>query len=395
MRLRRRAAGLLLGAGVLFIIGTNVQAGWLFVLAALLLGALAAGMVLPLAALRGLHVELIAPDETRQHGEASIDLAVWNRGRVTRWGVVAHDAHLGGACVFVGTVRPGERVVVTTVRYAPRRGEAHTAWVELRSAAPFGVAERRARRAADARTLVLPQVWPLGPLGFVDTAVATEPAARTEPRRGHGPDYLTVRHYRPGDPMRQVHWGLTARHGQLMVREMEEERTPRLAVFVDTEGGDAEALDGCCAVAASIIDAATATGAGVRCVAAVQHGLDVVTRRHHLELQRWLARLSSSGTAAATAIGWLGDGAVWGVGTLVLIFPVWAGRRLQPVCAAIEDLRALGIRVVAVPVLAGDEALDWRPLRAAGAEVFSWRAGSDLDLALGGVQPAVRAAVGA
>ena len=39
MRLRRRAIGLLVGAGVLFFLGTNVQAGWLFVLAAMLLGA--------------------------------------------------------------------------------------------------------------------------------------------------------------------------------------------------------------------------------------------------------------------------------------------------------------------------------------------------------------------
>ena len=32
MRVRRRAIGLLLGAGVLYLIGTNAQAGWLFVL---------------------------------------------------------------------------------------------------------------------------------------------------------------------------------------------------------------------------------------------------------------------------------------------------------------------------------------------------------------------------
>ena len=54
MRPSKRAVGLLLGAGILFLIGTNVQAGWLYVLAALLLGALAAGLVLPFAALRGL-----------------------------------------------------------------------------------------------------------------------------------------------------------------------------------------------------------------------------------------------------------------------------------------------------------------------------------------------------
>ena len=49
VRLRKRAASLLMGAVVLFLIGTNVQAGMLFVLAALLLGAAAAGAVLPAA----------------------------------------------------------------------------------------------------------------------------------------------------------------------------------------------------------------------------------------------------------------------------------------------------------------------------------------------------------
>ena len=43
MRLRKRAAGLALGAGILFLLGTNVQAGWLFVLCALMLGTLRVG----------------------------------------------------------------------------------------------------------------------------------------------------------------------------------------------------------------------------------------------------------------------------------------------------------------------------------------------------------------
>ena len=61
MRLRKRAVGLLLGAGVLFFLGTNVQAGWLFVLAALLLGAVIAGLVLPATATAGVVVERRAP----------------------------------------------------------------------------------------------------------------------------------------------------------------------------------------------------------------------------------------------------------------------------------------------------------------------------------------------
>ena len=47
MRLRKRAAALTLGAVVLFLLGTNVQAGWLYVMCALLLGTVVAGAILP------------------------------------------------------------------------------------------------------------------------------------------------------------------------------------------------------------------------------------------------------------------------------------------------------------------------------------------------------------
>ena len=298
MRVRKRAVGLLLGAGVLFLIGTNVQAGWLFVLAALLLGALASGIALAARSLAGLEVEVHAPAETRQGDETPVDLVVRNRGRAARWGVVASDEHLGGATAWVGTVRPGERVTVTTMRGAPRRGEAHTGGAQLRSAAPFGVAERRRRRPVDAATLVLPRTEPLGPLAFIETTTSRETATRTEPRRGQGREYLSVREYRAGDPMRHVHWGLTARHGELMVREFEQERTPRLAIWVDTESDDLDRLDRCCTVAASIVDSATATGAGVRVAAADPDGPALVTRTHHLEYHRWLARLVPTGIPA-------------------------------------------------------------------------------------------------
>ena len=247
-----------------------------------------------------------------------------------RWGVVAADEHLGGATAWVGTVRPGERVTVTTMRGAPRRGEAHTGWAQLRSAAPFGVAERRARRPADATTLVLPRTEPLGSLPFVETTSSRETATQTEPRRGQGREYLSVREYRAGDPMRHVHWGLTARHGELMVREFEQEHTPRLAIWVDTESDDVEALDRCCTVAASIVDSATATGAGVRLLAADVDGPALVARTNHLEYHRWLARLVPTRIPAVTALGWLLDGQLQGVGTLVVTLSGVGGQAARP-----------------------------------------------------------------
>src|SRR3954447_9965121 len=341
MRLRRRAAGLAFGAVILFVIGTNAQAGWLFVLAALLLGTVLAGIVVPLVALRGLAVELSAPAETHQGADTRVQLTVTNRGRAVRWGLVASDEHVGGATAYIGSARPRESVEVRTVRGAPRRGEARTAWVELRSAAPFGVAERRRRLPADATTLVLPRIVPLGALPFVDLASSREAATETDPRRGQGPEYLGVREFRPGDPIRQVHWRLSARHGELVVRDLEEHRVPRLAVWIDTH--DDAVLDEACSVAASIVSSASATGVGIRLAAAAADGPAVVSRASALALHRWLARLGERDIAAATAIGWLAGDAVRAVATLVVVAAAEAlneeaGLALGPLARVIQRI---------------------------------------------------------
>jgi uncharacterized protein (DUF58 family) len=201
VRPRKRLGGLLVGASVLFVIGTNVQAGWLFVLAALLLGAAVAGLVLPFTALRGLRAELVAPEEGRQGGEGLVELRLSNVRRGVRWSVVVADAHLQPAEVFVPAVRRGERVELSTLRTPERRGAIGTTSIEVRSSAPFGVAERRRRVKVDVATLVLPRVFPLGELPFVEPAGTNDAGIHPSPRRGQGPEYLGVREYRSGDSM--------------------------------------------------------------------------------------------------------------------------------------------------------------------------------------------------
>ena len=323
MRLRRRAGSLLMGAAVLFLIGTNVQAAMLFVLTALLLGALVAGAIVPVWALKGLTATVSAPEEVRQGEETVVELTLRNEGRGVRWSVVAADEHLERAEVFVSSLGPGETMSLATVRSPARRGERATVQVQVRSSAPFGVAERRRHLpVAPVSTFVLPRVFPLGPLPFVEPVPTHEPAIHASPRRGHGPDFLGVREYRAGDQMRHVHWGLTARHGQVMVREFEEERTRRLAVVVDTERDAGEAwtpLDRACAVAASIAEAASAAGQGVRPIAAGPGDVEVLRRAEAPAIHRWLASLEPSGRPIATVLRSLAYEDLRGVETVVAI----------------------------------------------------------------------------
>jgi len=294
-RLRKRALSLLIGAGVLFFLATNVQAGWLFVLSALMIGIVLAGWIMPVGATRGLQVERDAPARVHQGEEALIDLRASSASRGTRRGVMLRDTHLESGDVWVGRIRPGERVEVTTLRTAARRGVHEGSAVSVRSRAPFGIAERRRTIAVGGNTLVLPRVVPLGPLPFIDPAATTEPAIHTAPRRGQGPEYLGIREYRPGDSMRHVHWPSTARLGAVMVREFEQQQTRRLAIVVDSSRDRGEIwtpLDRACCAAASIASASLAQGHGARLVTGTDDERpEVLTRAEEGEIFERLAVL--------------------------------------------------------------------------------------------------------
>jgi len=107
VRLRKRAAGLALGAGILFLLGTNVQAGWLFVLCALMLGTLLSGLILPGRMLRGIEIERRAPGEVVQGEEAFVDLIVSNRAHGIRLGLTFDDTHVAPTSLYLTKVAPG------------------------------------------------------------------------------------------------------------------------------------------------------------------------------------------------------------------------------------------------------------------------------------------------
>ena len=59
-------------------------------------------------------------------------------------------------------------------------------------------------------------------------------------RHNDGETVRAVREYRLGDPVRMIHWGVTARRGQLVVKELEAPQSPSLVVSLDLRGLSAE-----------------------------------------------------------------------------------------------------------------------------------------------------------
>jgi uncharacterized protein (DUF58 family) len=399
VRPRRRAFGLAFGAVVLFAVGTSVQAGWLLAIAACLLGAAAAGLVLPRRMVRGIEVERRAPAEAFQGDEVRVDLVVTNRSRGVRLAIELHDEHLSPSRAFLSRLRPGERVIVETRRAAARRGVHATEDLVVVSGAPFGTGEARRRLHVAAETVVHPRLVHLDDLPFLQAAPTPERAMHTVPRRGGGPEYLGIREYRTGDSLRHVHWPSTARHGEVMVREFEREQTRRLVVVVDAmsdvavEAGETP-LDRCCSVAASVAFAARTVGQGVRLVAATDGAPVALARAEPHALLRWLAELRpAGGLSLPDLLGRLGA-EVLGAETVLLALPTWRANAAGSLADAVADLAWRARRVVAVvveahtfeggsgtPILRADE-VDALEDALGGVGALVYRVGREADLSV-------------
>ncbi|MGO4299869.1 DUF58 domain-containing protein [Leifsonia sp. RAF41] len=128
----------------------------------------------------------------------------------------------------------GRDTVVLRQDVVPERRGAHAVGPLIVSRTdPFGVAYAEYAIGQPRQLLVTPRVVPLS-RGELD--VAHSEGTEHELLRHSIPsaDELIAREYRPGDPLRRVHWRATARHDQLMVRQEEQRSNPEAWMLMDT-----------------------------------------------------------------------------------------------------------------------------------------------------------------
>ncbi|MFL5798635.1 MAG: DUF58 domain-containing protein [Actinomycetota bacterium] len=353
LRLRSRFVGLALGSAMLFLVGTNVQSGWVFVLSALLLGVAGAGVILPFRATRGLRVVRRAAGEVFPGDAVRVDLVVSNPTRRPKLSVSVRDPHVQPATVFLPSIPPGGTVTATTGRTASRRGVVEGGTVEVVSSAPFGVAEVRRTISAGGRTVVFPRIVPVAGLALLGGPL-TGASSENTGQRGPGPEFHGIREYQQGDTLRHVHWRSTARHGALIVREFEREQPAHLLVAVDTYADTAEetgdtALDVCCSAAASVALDALGRGSGVSLAAATARGMEITAGVDRGEALTMLAALRAPGDVPVAGAIDAAREAVAATALLVAL-PTWRSNEARILVPAIQRATGNGLRVAAVVV---------------------------------------------
>ena len=99
---------------------------------------------------------------------------------------------------------------------------------------PFGLLERRVTSSEPGELIVYPRVGTLTRRWRRVVREATETRrGRRHDRSAQQQEYHGLRDYRPGDSPRWIHWRTTARLGEPMVKEFEQQNEQDLAVLLD------------------------------------------------------------------------------------------------------------------------------------------------------------------
>ena len=119
---------------------------------------------------------------------------------------------------------------------------------------PFGIFQQcRSTSNETSKLVVLPHRYRLPLLDILGSArfqLGGEAASSTIGQSG---DFTGVREYRPGDPLRHIHWKSWARTGKAIVKEYEDVFFPRYAMVLDTFAAaeDADLFEEAVSIAAS------------------------------------------------------------------------------------------------------------------------------------------------
>jgi uncharacterized protein (DUF58 family) len=211
---------------------------------------------------RGVSASVGLPDRLLHGEDTDLTVTVENRSRLpaprVRVEVQLPPSGFTPSAAILELALPGRRSrTLTTPVKAFARGGWAPAPARLLVTDPWGLFERETTGPEPEPVVVLPALLPVRRLDLP----AASPLAELPDRRALTTDpnaIVGVRAYQPGDPLRSIHWPVTAATGTLVRREIERAwaRDLLVALDLDREGwasGEEHPADVAVTVAASLL----------------------------------------------------------------------------------------------------------------------------------------------
>lgn len=131
-------------------------------------------------------------------------------------------------------VSAGEEREVTMELTPLRRGVLRFKSLVVARSDPLGLFRGFQRVPLAQSVLILPRRYPLPPIALPGTVKYQEGGVALAANIGQSEEFVSLRDYRRGDPLRHIHWRSWAKAGKPVVREFEDEFFVRHALILDT-----------------------------------------------------------------------------------------------------------------------------------------------------------------
>ncbi|UCF57738.1 MAG: DUF58 domain-containing protein [Deltaproteobacteria bacterium] len=133
------------------------------------------------------------------------------------------------------------------------RGDLRLSGLAIVRTDPFGLWRSFFSIPIKQNVLVLPKRYPLPPIQLPGTRKYQPGGVALASSVGESEEFVSLRDYHPGDPLRRIHWRSWAKTGKPIVKEYQDEFFVRHALILDTfqDTGGSEILEEAVSVAAS------------------------------------------------------------------------------------------------------------------------------------------------
>ena len=160
-----------------------------------------------------------------------------------RWcWLVSRSEHSVAGEQSVPALSPGGDAELRRELVPVRRGQVRFAGITAAREDPFGLFNAFVRVPFGGSVLILPKRYPLPLIQLPGSRAYQQGRVAMASSVGDSEEFVSLRDYRPGDPLRRIHWKSWARVGKPIVKEYQEEFFVRHALVLDTfltgEGGE-------------------------------------------------------------------------------------------------------------------------------------------------------------
>lgn len=170
-----------------------------------------------------------------------------------RW-LLTRNVRAGAKERGLPDIPPGQSRTIQADMIPLRRGVLRLDGCVIARFDPLGLFRSLYRIKAPHTILILPKLYTMPPFDLPGNTRYQQGGVSLASSVGESEEFVSLREYRPGDPMRRMHWKSFAKAGKPIVKEFQEEFFVRHALILDTFGDPAhtDTFEEAVSVAASL-----------------------------------------------------------------------------------------------------------------------------------------------